>query len=55
MIPDFVKIRAGTQPLTAVKKIAKVMTDFVLSNSKRLKVDKTILVRFSTTNEEIRR
>ena len=43
---DYCVIRKGTQPLTAMKKIARITRDYVLSNSTNLKVKETILVEF---------
>lgn len=46
MIRDFVKIRKGTDTLTALKKLLKISKDYILSNSHNHKVDKTIVINF---------
>jgi len=47
MIQDFVKIRKGTNPRTALNKIMIQAHEYILYNSKRLKTEKTIHVNFS--------
>jgi len=47
MIQDFVKLRKGTNPKTALKKSTKILWDYLLYNSKNFKLEENITINFS--------
>ena len=47
MIQDFIHIRKGTNPKTALKKSTKILWDYLLHNSKDFKIEETIIINFS--------
>lgn len=47
MVQDFVHIRRGTSPEHAFRKTMKILWDYILYNSKNLKTEKKIQIRFS--------
>lgn len=46
MVQDFIKIRKGTNPKTALKKSIKILWAYLLSNSKNFKIEETITINF---------
>ena len=50
-IQDFVKIRRGTDPKTALKKCMKILWYYLLNNSKDFKTTETITIQFSKRDE----
>lgn len=47
MIQDFVHIRKGTNPKTALKKSVKILWEYLLSNSKNFELEEGININFS--------
>lgn len=47
MIQDCVKIRKGTEPTTAFKKVLSALWTYLLFNSRNLKTEKTLTITFT--------
>jgi len=44
MKQDYVRIRKGTNPKTALKKATKILWEYILSNSKDFKLEEQIVI-----------
>ena len=51
-IPDFVRLRIGTNTLTALKKIMGVSKEYLLSESKSLKLQSNIVMELRVVHEK---
>lgn len=46
MVQNFVKIRKGTSPTYAFRKVLKYLWDYLLFDSRNMKLEHTITIRF---------
>jgi len=49
---DFVKIRSGTNPKTALDKSVKIIWDYILFHSRNMKTEGTIHIEISRTGKD---